>query len=68
MISKIDSSSVFNDYQTKNKEIDRSKAKGNSTDKASTLSKTDALKQSVASGNYKIDIKALAAKVADSLM
>lgn len=68
MVSKVNSSGVFDAYQNSTKDTSKTARKTADTTKAPDSNKLDALKQSVSSGNYKIDIKALAAKVADSLM
>ncbi len=68
MVSKVNNLGVFNNYQNDNKDTKKTETKMDDTNKAAALSKTDALKQSISSGSYKIDIKALAARVADSLL
>jgi anti-sigma28 factor (negative regulator of flagellin synthesis) len=66
MISKVESSNVFGVYQNDEKtaEVKKSSSEETQTQK----SKVDTLKEAIGSGNYKIDIKALAQKVADELM
>ncbi len=68
MVSKVNNLGVFNNYQNDNKDTKKTESKAGDTNKTTALSKADALKQSISSGSYKIDIKALAAKVADSLL
>jgi len=68
MVSKVNNLGVFNNYQNDNKDTKKMETKVGGTNKATALSKADALKQSISSGSYKIDIKVLAAKVADSLL
>jgi anti-sigma28 factor (negative regulator of flagellin synthesis) len=66
MISKVNDfnvSNMHNSIDTKPKS-----KKSDSTGKETNTSKVDALKASIDSGNYKINIKDLATRMANSLM
>lgn len=67
MISQTNSSAVRTAYQ--NKTYDTKEAKqGVSVSKQGDTSKIDQLKESIGSGEYKVNIQALSEKIADSLL
>ncbi len=69
MISKTTSTVVSNAYQSQTKLNDTKVAKQEQTgSKATEMSKVDRLKEAIGSGEYKVDIDALAEKVAESLL
>lgn len=69
MISQANSSSVRATYASNLGESKATKASANTTvSKQGDLSKIDQIKESIASGDYKIDLEALSQKIADELL
>lgn len=67
MISLVNSATVHNAYSS---HIDNSKGglKGASISKQGDMSKVDRIKESIESGEYKINLEALSKKIADELL
>ena len=66
MISQVNNSSIQNAYANGTK---GTKAESNTTvSKQGDTSKIEQLKESIASGDYKVDLEALSKKIADELM
>ena len=66
MISKVGSSAVRNTYQ-ENEAKDASKAP-RAVDKQGDTSKIEQIKDSIANGEYQLDLKALAKKIAEEIV
>jgi len=66
MISKVGSQAVRNTYQ-ENEAKDASKAP-RAVDKQGDISKIEQLKDSIANGEYQLDLKALAKKIAQEVL
>jgi len=67
MISQTNNSLVSNAYGTAQGDVKTQRASLNVT-KQGDISKIDQIKESLASGEYKIDLEALSKKIADELM
>ena len=67
MISQTNSSAVQAAYQSKTAESKEAKT-STSVSKESDKSKVEQLKESIDSGEYKVNIQALSEKIADSLL
>jgi len=67
MISQTNSSAVHTAYQSKTAESKETKQSTPVTKQGDT-SKADQLKESIGSGEYKVNIEALSQKIADSLL
>ena len=67
MISQTNSSAVHASYQSKTTESKESKQSA-SVAKQGNTSKLDQLKESIDSGEYRVNIQALSEKMADSLL
>lgn len=76
MISQLSSTVIRNAYQTNETKGSESKAKvtqersndGAKVTKQGDLSKVDEIRSSIESGEYKVNLDALAEKIADQLM
>jgi len=69
MISQANSSSVRATYASNLGESKAAKVSTNATvSKQGDLSKIDQIKESLASGEYKVDLEALSQKIADELL
>jgi len=69
MISQMNNSSVANAYTSGLGNTKTSKVSANTTvSKQGDTSKIEQIKESLASGEYKIDLEALSKKIADELM
>ncbi len=69
MVSKLNGFGVLNTYQNGDTHVnDKNKKVKDAVKIISQQSKVDALKKNIDLGNYKVDVKALAQKIADSLM
>jgi len=69
MISQMNNSSVRSAYTANLGETKASKTSANTTvSKQGDTSKVEQIKESLASGEYKIDLEALSKKIADELM
>ena len=66
MISKVGSPAIRNTYQ-ENEAKDASKTPG-SVDKQGDTSKIEQIKDSIANGEYQLDLKALAKKIAEEIL
>jgi anti-sigma28 factor (negative regulator of flagellin synthesis) len=67
MISQTNSSAVHTAYQSKTAESKEAKQSASVTKEGDT-SKLDQLKESIDSGEYKVNIQAVSEKIADSLL
>jgi len=67
MISKTNSAGIHSAYSTKTGEVKESK-QGLSISKQGDMSKVDQLKESINSGEYKVNIDALSKKIAEALL
>ena len=67
MISQANSSAIRAAYPSNTGDTKATKT-STSVSQESTLSKTDKLKESINSGEYKVNIQALSEKIADSLL
>jgi len=68
MITQMNNSAVQAAYQSKVGEQRAPKQQGVTLNKQSETSKLDQLKESIDSGEYKVDIQALSQKMAESLL
>jgi len=69
MISKLNSSVIRNAYASESKESKESASKNSiSVNKQGDMSKIDKLKESIESGEYKINLQALSEKIAEELL
>jgi len=69
MISQANSSSITSAYASSLGDTKTSKASASTTvSKQGDTSKIEQIKESIASGDYKIDLEALSRKIADELM
>ncbi len=66
MISKVGASGVRNTHQ--DNEAKEASTKSSTVAKQGDTSKIEELKTSIENGEYKLDIKALAAKIADEIL
>ncbi|MEA1982543.1 MAG: flagellar biosynthesis anti-sigma factor FlgM [Campylobacterota bacterium] len=67
MISKANSSAVASAYQNKAQDTKETKT-GLNVSKQGDMSKVEKLKESINSGEYKVNLQALSEKIADSLL
>ncbi|MDF1879293.1 flagellar biosynthesis anti-sigma factor FlgM [Sulfurimonas sp. SAG-AH-194-C20] len=67
MISQTNSSAIRTAYSSKTNETQEQKKTATNSSQTET-SKVDELKESIGSGEYKVDIDALSQKMADSLL
>ena len=68
MISQASGSSVRNVYTNTLNETKNTKQASSTVSKQGDTSKIDQIKESIASGDYKIDLDALSKKIADELV
>ena len=69
MISQTNNSSISSAYAANVAQAKTTKENGNTTvSKQGDTSKIEQIKESIASGDYKVDLEALSQKIADELM
>ncbi len=68
MISQLNSAGIKTAYQGGNNEVKSNAKKTQDMNKEANMSKVDALKSSIQSGEYKINLEALSKRIADELM
>ena len=68
MISQLNSSAVKSAYISNNGEQKAEKKENMNVSKQGDMSKVEKIKESLASGEYKVDLEALSAKIADELL
>jgi len=68
MISRINGGAIQNAYQKHEKQNTTEQQETINVSKQGDSSKVDAIKASIEQGEYKIDLQALAEKIADELM
>jgi anti-sigma28 factor (negative regulator of flagellin synthesis) len=69
MISQVNSSVIRNAYASNNGESKETSAKANvNVNKQGDMSKIERIKESIESGEYKIDLQALSEKIAEELL
>jgi anti-sigma28 factor (negative regulator of flagellin synthesis) len=69
MISQISSSVIRNAYASENKDSKESSSKSSiNVNKQGDTSKIDKIKESIESGEYKINLQALSEKIAEELL
>lgn len=68
MISKTNPAMVRNTYQNSDTQKSVNKGSNTTVNQQGDTSKVEALKASIEEGSYKVDLNALAEKIADELM
>ncbi|MBU0633163.1 flagellar biosynthesis anti-sigma factor FlgM [bacterium] len=68
MISQLNSAGIRTAYQNGNTELKSNTKKTQEMNQEADMSKVDKLKESIASGEYKINLQALSKRIADELM
>ena len=68
MISQLNNAGIKTSYQSGNTEVRGNTKKTEQMNKDAEMSRVEQLKDSIQSGTYKIDLKALSERIADELM
>lgn len=68
MISQLNSAGIKTAYQNGNTEVKSNTKKTQEMNKEADMSKVDTLKESIQSGQYKINLEALSKRIADELI
>lgn len=68
MISQLNSAGIKTAYQNGNTEPKANAKKTQEMNKEADMSKVDTLKESIQSGQYKVNLEALSKRIADELM